>query len=184
MSVEEEAQALFRKWQAQQNAMAGGGGQNLGDPDMGTDQSPHLFENNSNNPTSPDQTPVNPINSVRPMGAPPQQPPPQSPDLGGPTTPPSSPGTVPTPAQMPDVCKDCGTMHPPLAPGKKCPNASVAGKTEQNPLAIDDATINKHLVDIRNIIMAQISSKGIKNQKKFFQYAVVELTKRLEEYNE
>ena len=37
---------------------------------------------------------------------------------------------------------------------------------------------------MRNIIMAQITGKGIKNQKKFFQFAVIELTKALEGYNE
>jgi hypothetical protein len=183
MSTEEEAQALFKQWQAQQNAMMGSGGQNFGDPNLGTDQSPHLFEN-ANNPTGPDQSPVNPINSVRPMGAPPTKAPPQAESLGNVTRPPSSPGTTPTPAQMPDVCKECGTMHPPVAAGQKCPNARVATKTDGNPLAIDDATINKHLVDMRNIIMSNISSKGIKDQRKFFQHAIVELTKCLESYNE
>ena len=181
MGVEEEAQKLFQQWQAQQNAMMGSGTQQLGGDNLGTDQSPHLFEN-EHAPKGTDQSPVNPINSVRPMGAPLKGRPQQDPNLGMGGSAVSNPGGAPR--QMADVCKECGTMHPPLPAGQKCPNASVAKADPSNPNALDDATINKHLVDMRNIIMAQITGKGIKNQKKFFQFAVIELTKALEGYNE
>jgi hypothetical protein len=82
----------------------------------------------------------------------------------------------------PDVCPQCNLMHPPLRPGEKCPNAGVEDAVKST--GIDDAVINKHLVDLRNIIMSQLTSKGIKDGKKFLQYSVVELTKALEQYNE
>lgn len=175
MSMDDEAKALYNKWQAQQNALAGGGSQLTGDPSIGVDQSPHLYES-GNIPNSPDQTPLNPVNSVRPMGVNTPQ------NSVAPT--PISPAQAPMPAQSADVCRECGTMHPPLPHGQKCPNAGVAQTTTNNPNAIDDVAINKHLVDMRNIIMSQITGKNIQNQKKFFQYAVVELTKALESYNE
>ena len=92
--------------------------------------------------------------------------------------------TQPTPTleQRPDVCPQCKSMHPPLRPGEKCPNAGV-GDTVSNA-GLDDAAINKHLVDLRNIILSNMNSKGVKDGKKFFQYAVLELTKILENYSE
>jgi len=180
MGIEEEAQALFKKWQTQQNAMMGTPQHQLGDPGLGTDQSPHLF--NQYNPTSPDQSPHNPVNSVRPMGKPISKAPPMDPNLGMSNMGMSNVGNMP--GQMADVCKECGMMHPPLAKGQRCPNARVAPLKTDDPNAVDDATVNKHVVDIRNIIMAQMKGKEIKNQKKFFQYAVIELTKALEQYNE
>lgn len=184
MSIDEEAQALFNKWQAQQNAIMGNQTHPSGDMSMGTDQSPHLMDS-GRVPTGPDQTPLNPVNSVRPMGNPIKQQGqvPQPPSMGNLTQPPPGQGAPPTPAQMPDVCRECGTMHPPVPHGQKCPNASVAA-TPDNPQALDDQTVNKHLVELKNIILAQISTKEIKNQKKFFQFAVIELTKALEGYSE
>lgn len=82
----------------------------------------------------------------------------------------------------PDVCPQCKLMHPPLRPGEKCPNAGVDDSVKST--GIDDAIINKHLVDLRNIIMSQLTAKGIKDGKKFLQYSVIELTKALEQYNE
>jgi len=188
--VEQEAQALFKQWQTQQNAMMGGGANLSGDMSMGTDQSPHLMEG-ENEPDSPDQSPVNPINSVRPMGAPISKPPPMDPKLttgsganmGNLTQAASVPGGSPTPAQMPGVCKDCGTMHPPVPEGQKCPNAGVEA-TPDNPNALDDMTLNKHLVDMKNILLTQIGAKDIKNQNKFLQFAIIEFTKSLEGYSE
>jgi hypothetical protein len=91
------------------------------------------------------------------------------------TTPP------PTTSVDPNTCPECKTIHPPLRPGEKCPNASIQVKTETK---IDDTTINKHLVELRNIILSQMTSKNIKDGKKFFQYIVMELAKACENYNE
>ena len=183
MSVDDEAAALLKRWNAQQTQMSGlnpnlpAGG--IGDDgmSMGTDQSPHLSKEGSI-PTSPDQTPADPTNSVRPM------------DFSikkSPATVPSDGMAVATAGgesvQMPDVCKQCGTMHPPVPAGQTCPVAPVASDPDAVG-GLDDMTVNKHLVDMRNIIMSQLSAKGIKDGKKFFQYAVVELVKALEAYNE
>lgn len=98
-----------------------------------------------------------------------------------PTTPPQQTNTAP-PVARPDVCQQCGSLHPPLRPGEKCPNVGVGDTLKDS--GVDDAMINKHLVDLRNILMSQITSKGIKDGRKFLQYSVIELTKALEDYNE
>lgn len=184
MGIDEEANALLKQWTAQQNRMQGlNANQLIGDPDVGTDQSPHLFKEGKV-PTSPDQTPPDPTNSVRPMDFTIKKSGPSMPaSMGGLTQTPSNPGSAPQPAQMPDVCKQCGTMHPPVPVGKKCPLASVTSEPSKSG-GLDDVTVNKHLVDMRNIIMAQIAKKEIKDGRKFFQYAIIELTKALEGYNE
>jgi len=177
MSVDDEANALLKRWNAQQAAMQGiNPNQNIGNDGMnvGTDQSPHLFEGGNAVPNSPDQTPVDPTNSVRPMDF--------SIPKSGPTMPDAGMANAAGGATG-DVCKQCGTMHPPVAANQKCPLASVADEPDKSG-GLDDAQINKHLVDLRNIVMAQLSAKGIKDGKKFFQYAVIELTKALEAYNE
>ena len=188
MSIDDEANALLKKWNAQQNQMQGiNPNQQIGDVENSrTDQSPHLFQE-GRIPTSPDQTPKNPVNSVRPMDFTIKESPPSIPasiptSMGG-ITKPSNHGSVPIPGQRSDICKQCGTMHPPLKPGQKCPLVSIDSDTSTSS-GIDDITIRKHLVDMRNIIVTQISSKKIKDGKKFFQYAIIELTKSLELYNE
>lgn len=176
--VDTEADALLKRWNEQQSRMAGlnnpAGLNPTGGPDPvgGTDQSPHLTETGFK-PQSPDQTPIDPTNSVRPM------------DFTIPKSAPSNPAMTSgvAGAENTDACPQCGTMHPPVAVGTKCPMASVCAEPEKTG-GLDDATVNKHLVDLRNIIMAQISSKGIKDGKKLFQHIVIELTKMMEDYNE
>jgi hypothetical protein len=89
---------------------------------------------------------------------------------------------TPEPIQRSDLCPQCGSLHPPLKPGEKCPNASVGDVVSE--VGLDDTVINRHLVDIRNIILSNITSKEITDGKKFFQYAIIELTKSLEKYSE
>jgi len=101
------------------------------------------------------------------------------------TPPPNDPPSMPPDNAVmsrPDVCPQCKLMHPPLRPGEKCPNAGVDSSIKTT--GIDDVIINKHLVDLKNIILSQLTSKGIKDGKKFLQYSVIELTKALEQYNE
>lgn len=181
MSVDDEANALLKRWNAQQSAMQGlnpnlNQGKLADDGvNVGTDQSPHLFKEGAV-PTSPDQTPEDPTNSVRPMDF--------SIPKTGPTMPDAAMATnVGAGAATGDVCKQCGTMHPPVAEGATCPLKSVASEPDKTG-GLDDTTVNKHLVDMRNIIMAQVSAKGIKDGKKFFQHLVIELTKVMEGYNE
>ena len=170
MSIDDEADALLKRWNTQQSKMheMNPNQQQPGDG-LSPDQSPHL-SNEGTVPTSPDQTPSDPVNSVRPMDF---------------SIKPSATTTVPsitTSGETPDLCKQCGTMHPPIAAGKTCPLISVTSDTKDSGL--DDTIVNKHLVEMRNIIMTQISSKNIKDGKKFFQYAIIELVKVLEAYNE
>jgi hypothetical protein len=170
MSIESEADILFKQWQAQQKMLTkqSGFSNNMNDS-MGTDQSPHLTEHR-NIPTTPDQSPINPVNSVRPMGPPMSQ-----------------TRNIQQPKQQtfsaPNGCPQCGMLHPPIAQGQKCPNASIITEDEKKA-GVSETFIKNKLVDLRNIILAQMSSKQIKDGKKFFQYAIVELTQALEKYNE
>ncbi len=82
-----------------------------------------------------------------------------------------------------EVCPFCKTIHPPLRPGEKCPNAGLDIK-DQKKFNIDDTTINKHIINLKNIIINNMSSKNIVNGTKFFKYAIMELTKALELYEE
>jgi len=84
--------------------------------------------------------------------------------------------------EVSNVCPQCGTIHPPLPPGEKCPNA-LASKTMANA-NLNDESVNKYLTDLKNIVLSNISKKQIKDGNKFFQYLVVELTKLIEKYTE
>jgi hypothetical protein len=185
MSIDDEASALLKQWNAQQSRVQGFNPNmnQFGDPNLSTDQSPHLT-NIGLNPLSPDQTPKDPVNSVRPMDFSIKKSPPSMPKgMEGFSSVGSVPGNSPPSAQRAGVCSQCGTMHPPITDGRKCPVAPIVSDPSQAG-GLDDMIINKHLVDMRNIIMSQFTSKGIKDGKKFFQYAVIELTKALEAYNE
>jgi len=85
-------------------------------------------------------------------------------------------------SEVSNVCPQCGTIHPPLPPGGKCPNA-LASKTMANA-NLSDESVNKYLSDLKNIVLSNISKKQIKDGNKFFQYLVVELTKLIEKYTE
>jgi len=77
-------------------------------------------------------------------------------------------------------CPSCGMFHPPVRPGETCGNAPAASGN----VADLDMEINKLLVNLKNIAMSQIQSKGIKNINKLLQYIAIEMTKLLEGYNE
>jgi len=81
-----------------------------------------------------------------------------------------------------NICPFCKTIHPPLKPGEKCPNAGL-GK-DQKRFNITDETINKFIVNLKNIIISNLSAKNIKDGTKFFQHAIIELTKIVEQYKE
>ena len=90
-----------------------------------------------------------------------------------------------TPAYIPpvegsvgNVCPECGTMHPPVAAGEKCPNAKM------NLESITDEEIGMFLSSIKNIIISQVEKNKVKDVKKLFQQSVVVLAKFLEEYKE
>lgn len=133
----------------------------------GTDQSPHLVNNNVNS-NRIDQSPANPINSVRPMGKPISV---------------TKPADIKKEAKpVEGACPQCGIIHPPLPPGARCPMASIKVKTQDgNEKEVD---INKFLVDLKNIIISQTDSKNIKDLEKLFKNIIIETTKYLESYKE
>jgi hypothetical protein len=91
-------------------------------------------------------------------------------------------GVAPTPVKLDNVCPQCGMAHPPLPAGEKCPNASIANEVKE--FKLNEAQINTYIVNIRNIVISKLSEKNIKDGTKFFQYAIVELSKSLDKYNE
>ena len=136
------------------------------DPGMNPDQSPHLMSENAQGSNNPDQSPVNPINSVRPMGTPINNAPPQAAGM-----------TI-----AGDGCPQCGMSHPPIQPGQKCPMAGVKQKDEKGVEKTVD--VNKFLTDLKNIIVSQSDQKGIKDIEKLFKNIIVEVTKYIEGYSE
>jgi len=77
-------------------------------------------------------------------------------------------------------CPQCGIMHPPLRVGEKCPVAKV----EVKEAGITPDNVTKFTVDLRNIAISQIESKGIKDGNKLFKHLTIEFMKLLENYNE
>jgi len=75
-------------------------------------------------------------------------------------------------------CPECGLMHPPIAPGLKCPLAK--DKTSSGEL-IDSSDF---LVQMKNIVVSKIQSKNIKNPKKVFALVIIETIKFLDQYKE
>ena len=76
------------------------------------------------------------------------------------------------------ACEQCGTFHPPLQAGAKCPLAPI--KTSDNK-TVD---INKFLTMLKTIIESQVSKKNIKDPEKLIKMLIVETTKFLENYEE
>lgn len=75
-------------------------------------------------------------------------------------------------------CPQCGTIHPPLPPGEKCPLAE--------PKTADGKKIDtsKFVVQLRDITISQMEQKNIKDPDKFFKFVIIELMKILEGYSE
>jgi hypothetical protein len=75
-------------------------------------------------------------------------------------------------------CPQCHLFHPPLPPGKKCPNApiEVAG--------ISDEEVNQIVVKVKDILASQLEQKGIKDVKKFTNEMILTLMKFCEGYKE
>jgi hypothetical protein len=170
-NYEKDIKDLIQKMQAQQggytrkeNATAVNSfGNNL----IGsTDQSPHLSGNQYNS-NRIDQSPLDPINSVRPMGKPISV---------------TKKTDIQPKAPPEGACPQCGTLHPPLPPGAKCPMAPIKVKSSDGTEKTVD--VNKFLADLKNIIISQSEIKKIKDVEKLFKNIIVEMTKYLESYEE
>jgi len=77
-------------------------------------------------------------------------------------------------------CPQCGIMHPPLQEGQRCP----VKKVEVKEAGITEDMVTKLTVDLRNIAISQVQSKGIKDGNKLFKHLTIEFMKILENYNE
>ncbi len=80
-----------------------------------------------------------------------------------------------------NVCHECGTIHPPIQPGQKCPNSSIE---KQTGIKIDDAQVNQFLVQWRNIILSEISKSNIEDWKNEFQQITMIIQKYFDEKKE
>jgi hypothetical protein len=80
--------------------------------------------------------------------------------------------------RMQGGCPECGLIHPPIASGLKCPMAK--DKTSSGEL-IDASDF---LVQMKNIVISKIQSKGIKDYKKVFTSLLIESIKFLDQYKE
>jgi len=74
-------------------------------------------------------------------------------------------------------CPMCGLLHP-VIPGKPC----TAGVQKTTTGQVID--YSGFFSSLKTILISQFEKKKIKNPKKFFGYALVRITKLLEEYNE
>jgi hypothetical protein len=104
------------------------------------------------------------------------QPAPATPPNPNPMT--TQPTTTSAQEAVGGLCSECGTMHPPVRAGEKCPNAKV------NLPSITNDEIGYFLSNIKNIIISQSEKNKIKDVKKLFQQSIVVLAKFLEEYKE
>jgi len=74
-------------------------------------------------------------------------------------------------------CPVCGLLHP-IISGQPC-TAGVQ-KTSSGEII----NYGEFFASLKSILISQFERKGIKNPRKFFGYALVRITKLLEEYNE
>jgi len=79
-------------------------------------------------------------------------------------------------------CPQCNMYHPPLKLDEMCPLAKVKISTGDGKSP--DLDLNKFLADFKNILIANIEKKQIKNTKKLIVDIIVEITKFLENYRE
>ena len=175
MSDERDIKELITKFNKQQTMMNPFMRQPEGiSPDMGTDQSPHIVNNNLfGQGSSTDQSPVDPVNSVRPMG---------TPIYKARIQPQMSPNpAAPSVAQSSDACPQCGSLHPPLPPGTKCPMAKVKVINNGVEKVVD---VNKFLANLKDIILSQCDKRKITDIEKLFKNIIVEIMKYLEGYKE
>lgn len=78
----------------------------------------------------------------------------------------------------PDICPQCGLLHPPVKPGEKCAMAPITTKDNK----VIDPT--EFLTKMKFLISNQLEQKGVKDTKKFFQYLTIKLMKLMENYTE
>ncbi len=78
------------------------------------------------------------------------------------------------------ICPQCGSMHPPLQPGQKCP----VKKVEIKEAGVTEDDVTNFTINLRNIAISQVETKKLKDGNKLFKYLTVEFMKILETYSE
>jgi hypothetical protein len=92
----------------------------------------------------------------------------------------NSTGPAPPAVGAFDACPQCGVMHPPLRAGEICP----VKKVEVKEAGLKEEDVTKFIIDLRNIAISQIESRGLKDGNKLFKHLTVEFMKILEAYSE
>ena len=82
--------------------------------------------------------------------------------------------------ELDNVCPECGTIHPPLKPGQKCPIAQ--NKQQLKETGLSEEKVSKFVQDLKNIIIANLSKIESKSAEKVLQEITIEVTKFLEKY--
>lgn len=77
-----------------------------------------------------------------------------------------------------NVCPQCGTIHPPLSPGQKCPIAQEKQRLSETGLS--EEKVSKFVQDLKNIVIANLSKIKNKPAEKILQEVTIEVTKFLE----
>lgn len=75
-------------------------------------------------------------------------------------------------------CSQCGYFHPPLKDGEVCPMSS---QKDSEGYEID---VNDEIVQIKNMLIANIQKKGISDHKKFVRNMIFQLQKIIDEYQD
>ena len=79
-----------------------------------------------------------------------------------------------------NVCPQCGTIHPPLKPGQKCPIAQ--NKQQLKESGLSEEKVSQFVQNLKNIIIANLSKIETKSPEKVLQEITIEVTKFLEKY--
>ena len=84
--------------------------------------------------------------------------------------------------EIDNICPYCGTIHPPLKPGQKCPIAQEKEQLKETRLS--EEKVNKFVQDLKNIIITNLSKMKIESAEKVLQEITIEITKFLEKYHQ
>ena len=82
--------------------------------------------------------------------------------------------------ELDNICPHCGTIHPILEPGQKCPIAQEKEQLKETRLS--EEKVNKFVQDLKNIIITNLSKMKIESAEKVLQEITIEITKFLEKY--
>ena len=76
------------------------------------------------------------------------------------------------------MCQQCGSYHPPIPEGQKCPMAKE--KTNSG----EELDFTDFFISLKNILVSQIKTKNIKNVRRILAFTLINITRLLEKYQE